>query len=92
MKRDFQVRLLENAPNPKQTIGRSKAVGEPLFMLVISVREAIRDAAAAFGPGGRQVRLASPATGEAIFHAIREQKMADCTGAPLEAVPRGVLA
>lgn len=91
MPRDFRVRLLENAPNPKQTIGRSKAVGEPPFMLAISVREAIRDAVAAFGPGGRQVRLASPATGEAIFRAIREQKMPAIKGAPIEAVPRGVL-
>jgi hypothetical protein len=37
------------------------------------------------------VRLASPATGEAIFHAIREQKMPELNGAPLEAAPRGVL-
>lgn len=89
---DFRVRLLENAPNPKATIHRSKAVGEPPFMLAISVREAIRDAVAAFGPGGRQVRLASPSTGEAIFRAIREQQMPDVPTAPAEAVPRGVLA
>ena len=91
MPRDFRVRLLEDAPNPKQTIHRSKAVGEPPFMLAISVREAIRDAVAAFGPGGRQVRLASPATGEAIFRAIGEQRMAEIKGVPAEAVPRGVL-
>jgi xanthine dehydrogenase large subunit len=60
-------------------------------MLAISVREAIRDAVAAFGPGDRQVRLASPATGESIFRAIREQKMPAIKGAPIEAVPRGVL-
>jgi len=89
--RDFRVRLLEDAPNPKKTIHRSKAVGEPPFMLAISVREAIRDAVAAFGPGGRQVRLASPATGEAIFRAIGEQRMPDFKGTPAEAVPRGVL-
>jgi len=92
MPQDFRVRLLENAPNPKQTIGRSKAVGEPPFMLAISVREAARDAVAAFGPGGRQVRLASPATGEAIFRAIREQRRPDRKGALVEAEPRGVLA
>jgi xanthine dehydrogenase molybdopterin-binding subunit B len=91
MPRDFRVRLLADAPNPKQTIGRSKAVGEPPFMLAISVREAIRDAVAAFGPGGRQVRLSSPATGEAIFRAIREQQMPEVSGVPAEAVPRGVL-
>jgi xanthine dehydrogenase large subunit len=55
------------------------------------VREAIRDAVAAFGPGGSQVRLAAPSTGEAIFRAIREQRMPSIKGAPIEAVPRGVL-
>ena len=49
----------------------SKAVGEPPLMLAFSVREAIRDAVAAFGPPGGEVRLASPATGEAIFAAIQ---------------------
>lgn len=92
MPRDFRLRLLEGAPNPKETIHRTKAVGEPPLMLAISVREAIREAVAAFGPGGRQVRLASPATGEAIFRAIREQKMPAMDGVPVEAVPRGVLA
>ncbi|MFZ4484626.1 MAG: xanthine dehydrogenase molybdopterin binding subunit [Chthoniobacterales bacterium] len=91
MPRDFRVRLLENAPNPKATIHRTKAVGEPPFMLAISVREAIREAVAAFGPGGRQVRLASPATGEAIYRAIRDQQMPDVATDPAEAGPRGVL-
>jgi xanthine dehydrogenase molybdopterin-binding subunit B len=40
-------------------------------MLAISVREAIRDAIAAFGDKGGLVALPSPATHEAIFHAIR---------------------
>ncbi len=39
-------------------------------MLAISVREAIRDAVAAFGPSGGQAPLASPSTCEAIFKAI----------------------
>ena len=46
--RDFRVDLLSNAAQPG-TIHGSKAVGEPPFMLAISVREAIRDAVAAFG-------------------------------------------
>ena len=50
----------------------SKAVGEPPFMLAISVREAIRDAVAAFGPPGMPVPLPVPATCEAIFMAIRK--------------------
>ena len=49
----------------------SKAVGEPPFMLAISVREAIRDAVAAFGQPGGEVPLPVPATCEAIFMAIQ---------------------
>lgn len=51
----------------------SKAVGEPPLMLAISVREAIRDAVAAFGNGG-PVALALPATPERIFFAIRRAR------------------
>ena len=42
-------------------------------MLALSVREAIRDAIAAFGPPGGEVALAVPATCEAIFMAIRRR-------------------
>ncbi|MEY2547666.1 MAG: xanthine dehydrogenase large subunit, partial [Verrucomicrobiota bacterium] len=41
------------------------------LMLALSVREAIRDAVAAFGSTSGEVPLASPATCEAIFNAIR---------------------
>jgi xanthine dehydrogenase molybdopterin binding subunit len=68
----FNVTLLPRATNPHAIHG-SKAVGEPPLMLAISVREAIRDAVAAFGPPGGEVRLASPATGEAVFAAIAER-------------------
>jgi|LakMenEpi03Aug12_release.lakeMendotaPanAssembly.Ray.scaffolds.fasta_scaffold16747_7 xanthine dehydrogenase molybdopterin binding subunit/xanthine dehydrogenase small subunit len=67
---DFRVSLLARGPNA-EVIHGSKAVGEPPLMLAISVREALRDAVAAFGPPGGEVRLASPATGEAISSAIR---------------------
>jgi xanthine dehydrogenase molybdopterin-binding subunit B len=43
-------------------------------MLAISAREAIRDAVAAFGPAGREVPLAVPATSEAIWFAIQKRK------------------
>jgi xanthine dehydrogenase molybdopterin binding subunit/xanthine dehydrogenase small subunit len=66
---EFNVTLLPQAANPHAVHG-SKAVGEPPLMLAISVREAIRDAVAAFGAPGGEVRLASPATGEAVFAAI----------------------
>jgi len=53
------------------TIHGSKASGEPPLMLAFSVREAIRDAVSAFGSGENEIALASPATSEAIFAAIR---------------------
>jgi xanthine dehydrogenase molybdopterin binding subunit/xanthine dehydrogenase small subunit len=66
----FNVSLLKNASQPDVVRG-SKAVGEPPLMLAISAREAIRDAIAAFGSPGGEVRLASPATSEAIFSSIQ---------------------
>jgi xanthine dehydrogenase large subunit len=51
-------------------------VGEPPFMLAISVREAIRDAVAAFGSGNGEIELASPSTCEAIWRAIQKVKTA----------------
>jgi xanthine dehydrogenase molybdopterin binding subunit/xanthine dehydrogenase small subunit len=65
----FNIAFLKDATQPNVVHG-SKAVGEPPLMLAISVREAIRDAVAAFGNSGGQVPLASPATCEAIFNAI----------------------
>jgi xanthine dehydrogenase molybdopterin binding subunit/xanthine dehydrogenase small subunit len=66
----FEVALLENAAQDGVVHG-SKAVGEPPLMLAISVREALRDAIAAFGVRGGEVPLASPATHEAIRAAIK---------------------
>jgi xanthine dehydrogenase molybdopterin binding subunit/xanthine dehydrogenase small subunit len=70
MPQELNVTLLQNAAQ-KGVVYGSKAVGEPPFMLAISVREAIRDAVAAFGPPGVEVPLPLPATCEAIFMAIR---------------------
>ncbi len=66
---DFRVALLEDAHEDGVVYG-SKAVGEPPLMLAFSVREALRDAVAAYGPPGVSVELASPATPEAVFWAI----------------------
>ena len=71
----FHVELLANAAQ-RGVVHGSKAVGEPPLMLAISVREAIRDAIAAFGSAGGEVRLASPATHEAILAAIRARENA----------------
>lgn len=45
-------------------------------MLAFSVREALRQAAAAFGPEGHSVELASPATPEAVFWAVQDARRA----------------
>ncbi|SMB79054.1 xanthine dehydrogenase molybdopterin binding subunit [Deinococcus hopiensis] len=71
----FNVALLERATESGVVYG-SKAVGEPPLMLAISVREALRQAAAAFGPGGRATELPSPATPEAVYWALNAARQA----------------
>ena len=65
----FKVAFLKQATQTNVIHG-SKAVGEPPLMLAFSVREAIRDAVAAFGQPGQEIPLDSPATCEAISNAI----------------------
>ncbi|HEU4417363.1 MAG TPA: xanthine dehydrogenase molybdopterin binding subunit [Planctomycetota bacterium] len=64
----FVVNTLTRASEPGAVFG-SKATGEPPLMLAISVREALRDAVAAFGRNG-PVTLGCPATPEAVYWAI----------------------
>ncbi len=66
----FNVHLLERAAQDG-TIYGSKAVGEPPFMLALSVREALKEAVAAFADEG-EVTLASPATPEAVLDAVEK--------------------
>lgn len=75
----FEVRLLERAPQDGVIFG-SKAVGEPPFMLAICVREALKDAVAAFNDVA-EVTLAAPATPEAILNAIETGKGSEVTAA-----------
>jgi xanthine dehydrogenase large subunit len=70
MPEDFRVSFLQDARQASVVFG-SKAVGEPPLMLAISVREALRDAVAAFG-AGEVVTFDSPATPERIFFAVRQ--------------------
>jgi xanthine dehydrogenase large subunit len=67
---DARVQLLADAANREDTIFGSKAVGEPPFMLAISVLHAIRDAVAACGAPAAHVELPAPATPEAVLRAI----------------------
>ena len=69
---EFNVALLERAPNAA-VVGGSKAVGEPPFLLAISVAHALRHAVQAFGPEHRQVELSLPATPEALLRAVQAQ-------------------
>ena len=73
MPEQFNVHLFTQATEPGVVYG-SKAVGEPPLMLAFSIREALRRAAAAFGPAGTAVELASPATPEAVFWAIQQAR------------------
>ncbi|MBL8288134.1 MAG: xanthine dehydrogenase molybdopterin binding subunit [Rubrivivax sp.] len=66
---EFVTRLFD-APNPADTIHRSKAVGEPPLLLPFSVFLAIRDAVSAVGGHRIDPPLAAPATAEAILAAV----------------------
>ena len=72
--RDYNVELIDWGRNREQTIYRSKAVGEPPFMLAISVFHALKDALASLhGPGYRPV-LHAPATPERVLSSIVEAR------------------
>ncbi|MGB3071936.1 MAG: xanthine dehydrogenase molybdopterin binding subunit [Ottowia sp.] len=71
----FAVHLWPEA-NPEDTVFNSKAVGEPPFMLAISVWEAVRNAvAAAREEAGSDARamvcMSAPATAEKVLSAMR---------------------
>jgi xanthine dehydrogenase large subunit len=57
-------------PNREDNVGGSKAVGEPPFMLAISVWEALRDAAAS-ARADHRVHMDAPATAENVLKALR---------------------
>ncbi len=69
----FNVALLENAPN-LNTIRRSKAVGEPPFMLCFSVWLAIKDAISAVANHEKEPKIQIPMTNEAILLSLEELK------------------
>jgi xanthine dehydrogenase large subunit len=71
--RVFNV-MLWDRPNREDTVGKSKAVGEPPFMLGISAFLALSDAVAAAGDGSVYPALDAPATPECILAAVRRQR------------------
>ncbi len=70
----FNVRLAEWSENAEPTIGRSKAVGEPPFMLAISVLEALSMAVASVAGYRHCPRLDAPATPERVLMAVERLK------------------
>jgi xanthine dehydrogenase large subunit len=71
---EFNVNLLEDRPNREETIYRSKAVGEPPFMLGISVWSAIRDAVASLADYNYSAPMDTPATPEQILKSVHNTK------------------
>jgi xanthine dehydrogenase large subunit len=67
--RVFNVALW-GKPNREDTVGKSKAVGEPPFMLGISALYALSDAVAACGDGTVYPALDAPATAERVLAAV----------------------
>ncbi|WP_043446155.1 xanthine dehydrogenase molybdopterin binding subunit [Halotalea alkalilenta] len=74
---DFRVALLEGHPNSEATIYRSKAVGEPPFMLAISAWAALRDAISSIGGYRLNPRLDTPATPERVLFACQAMRESD---------------
>jgi xanthine dehydrogenase large subunit len=67
----FRVDFFD-APNREETIYRSKAVGEPPFMLALSAFHALRDAVASVADYRFAPRLDAPATDERILAAVED--------------------
>ena len=74
---DFRTALLKDAPN-YNTIGQSKAVGEPPLMLSFSVWMAIKDAISAVANHKIEPEFSLPATNEVILKSIEKIKLLGC--------------
>ena len=71
MPREFNVELADWSENRELTIKRSKAVGEPPFMLGISVLEALSMAISSMNDYQTCPRLDTPATPERVLLAVK---------------------
>jgi len=87
---DLRVKLVENRKNPEDTVFHSKAVGEPPFMLGISVWCAIKDAVASLADYRAQPQIDAPATPERVLWGVehmRRLKQAASKSAATETTP-----
>ncbi|MBO9396236.1 xanthine dehydrogenase molybdopterin binding subunit [Shimia sp. R9_2] len=72
--REFNVNLADWSENRELTIKRSKAVGEPPFMLPICVFEALGMAVASVADYAECPRLDAPATPERVLMAVERMR------------------
>ena len=70
---DFRVELMQSIPNPN-AIHKSKAVGEPPFMLAFATWLAIKDAISAVADHQFEPEFSLPATNEVILMSIEQLK------------------
>ncbi|MCQ4293872.1 xanthine dehydrogenase molybdopterin binding subunit [Pseudomonas stutzeri] len=78
---DLRVKLVENRKNPEDTVFHSKAVGEPPFMLGISVWCAIKDAVASLADYRAQPQIDAPATPERVLWGVEQMRRMKRTAA-----------
>ncbi|MGI3126187.1 xanthine dehydrogenase molybdopterin binding subunit [Nitratireductor sp. PBL-C9] len=71
----FNVALADWAENAEPTVHRSKAVGEPPFMLAMCVLHALSDAVASVAGHTVCPRLDAPATPERVLMAVERMKV-----------------
>jgi len=62
-------------PNREDNVFGSKAVGEPPFMLAISVYEALRQAVSSHTPSREPVHMNAPATAEEVLGALQKRAL-----------------
>ncbi len=82
---DLRVKLVENRKNPEDTVFHSKAVGEPPFMLGISVWCAIKDAVASLADYKAQPKIDAPATPERVLWGVEQMRKLKRTATTVEA-------
>ncbi|WP_238367600.1 xanthine dehydrogenase molybdopterin binding subunit [Mesobacterium pallidum] len=82
--REFNVKLASWSENREPTIKRSKAVGEPPFMLAVSVLEALNMAVASLDGYANCPKLDTPATPERVLMACEALRSAPAPAKVLE--------